>query len=95
MRIRERDLQYLVDRINTAKGLPLDPYNREESGCHPNAGVYHLDYSYGGVKLVQMSETEGCTGISDVTCGIDTKRILHGKLLSILAGMEIASHELV
>ena len=90
MRITQKDLENLVDRINDITGHDRKPYNHDKPGCNPNAGVYHLDYAYGGVSLDRMSLKQGCTGISTVTTGYDTKKDLYNKIQAILTGLEMS-----
>ena len=84
-RITEKDLQNLVQRINTATGNP-QRYAHPTSG-KAQIGHYHLDYAYGGVKLVQtMNDGGGIRNVS--TGGYGTKRLLYRQLTAYLAGVE-------
>jgi hypothetical protein len=91
-RITQKDLDHLVARINVATGSPMFPYNDHGKGSAPgkrytpNAHNYHLDYAYGGVKLVRMCG-EG-SGISEIsTGGFGTKRELYQWMQAFLAGL--------
>ena len=83
-RITQRDLESTVSIINRTTG------NQEKSWGGPgqaNIGNYHLDYAYGGVKLIQMTnEHGGCRDI--LRCGYTTKRLLYGLLCAFLEGLE-------
>ena len=87
-RITQSDLGYLVDRINTVTESPAEPYDMsKEVGSRTNINNYHLDYAYGGVKLVQMANSGG--GIRVIsTGGYGTKRELHQWLQAYLVGLE-------
>ena len=92
MRITEKQLQLLVDRINTACGHPLAAY----SGGQPNALNYHLSFAYGGVSLHQMGANGG--GTRDVfSCGHMPKRNLYDLMSAYLSGLscvkELTSHD--
>lgn len=93
-RITQKNLEYLVERINEVTNSPETPYTRNgkkgnrEVGFTTNIGNYHLDYAYGGVKLSQMvSESGGITNISDM--GFGTKRELYNWMRAYLAGIEL------
>ena len=88
-RIRQKDLEYLVDRINEATGSPMSPYTKSENPPYKaNIGNYHLDYAYGGVKLVRMVNEHG--GIQNISRnGFGTKRELYNWMQAFLAGMSI------
>ncbi len=91
-RITQKDLEYLVKRINEITDSPQTPYTRNgkkgkrEAGFIANIGNYHLDYAYGGVKLVRMVNEGG--GISDISRdGYGTKRELYNWMRAFLAGL--------
>lgn len=88
-RVTEKELQAIVDRINTTCGLPLTPYAKKDDGQYtPCAGVYHLDYAYGGVALYKMADKG--TGVLDVLrVGHVPKRELCGLLHAYLGGLEV------
>ena len=95
-RITQKDLEYLVKRINEVTGSPISTCTKrvDDRGSafgHQyswNIGNYHLDYAYGGVKLSQMvSEGGGITNISDM--GYGTKRELYNWMRAFLAGIEL------
>lgn len=80
MRIVQKDLEKLVSRINQIKGHGENPaYNRP--------GSFHLDFAYGGVKLVRVSNGGGETEIS--TLGYSSKKDLWIFLRGILSGYQI------
>jgi len=91
-RITTKQLENLVTRINEVLGLPTEPYTETDGQYRPNAGVYVLDWAYGGVKLSRMSTKEGCTGQSDIS-GLGTKReawdFMHAFLKGIEAGKQL------
>mgnify|MGYP003153113498 FL=1 len=89
MRITKDDLQNLVDRINTIEGYAKEPYDTSKPGCNPNPNVYHLDWAYGGVCLIQMMDKG--TGVRSIIPGFGTKKELYEKLQILLQGMEITN----
>lgn len=88
-RITQKDLEYLVERINEATNSPQQQYTKsDERPMKSNIGNYHLDYAYGGVKLVRMANEHG--GISDISRqGYGTKRELYIWMQAFLAGMSV------
>ena len=85
-RITQKDLDILVQRINEATGNPVSSYRRVNDKLVGNPCNYHLDYAYGGVKLVQMcSDGHGCSNIS--TDGFGTKRQLYSWMRAYLSGL--------
>ena len=91
-RITQKDLEYLTKRINEATNSPLTPYTRNgkegkrESGFTANIDNYHLDYAYGGVKLVRMVNESG--GITEISRdGFGTKRQLCSWMQAFLSGL--------
>ena len=86
--ITQKDLEYLVKRINEVTSSPAKPYRETGKGFRANIGNYHLDYAYGGVKLSQMvNEGGGITNISDM--GFGPKRELYNWMRAFLAGYEL------
>ena len=88
-RISIKDLQEMVDQINDITGHDKDPYDHSKKGCNPNTGTYLIDSAYGGVQLVRMSLTKGCSGQSDITSGFNTKKDLYEKIKGILTGLKM------
>jgi hypothetical protein len=92
-RITEKDLQAVVNRINRIAGTPPEPYakNADGKGMHPCANSYHLSFAYGGVMLAQMSDKEGCTGISAPLGSYHRpKRELYDQMQAYISGLEAA-----
>ena len=95
-RITQKDLEYLVERINKITGSPQYPYSRKgvkgnrESGFTVNIGNYYLDYAYGGVQLVRMESKTG--GISTISRGRHVpKRELYYWMQAFIAGIIVKS----
>ena len=87
-RITIKDIENQLERLNEMTGHAAEPYSKGADGkFKPNPGNYHLDQAYGGCKIVQMSCTDGCTGVSNVTHGFDTKRDCYEKLCAFIAGV--------
>jgi hypothetical protein len=86
-RITEKQLQAIVDRINTVTGSPMTSYTRNGDKFTANIGNYHLSFAYGGVELDRMVSVGG-----GVTCPLGSghvpKRELAEKLWAFLAGLE-------
>lgn len=87
-RITQKDLEYLVKRINEVTKSPIRPWGtlaKPYPANGANIGNYHLDYAYGGVKLVRMVSKGG--GISLISRdGFGTKRQLYSWMQAFLAG---------
>jgi hypothetical protein len=86
-RIRQIDLDYLVNQINQATKSPAACYAKKDGNIlKANIGNYHLDYAYGGVKLVRIVNEQG--GIKEISRdGYGTKRQLYSWLKAFLAGI--------
>jgi hypothetical protein len=86
-RITQKDLEYLVKRINEVTDSPIKSWRETGKGRYKvNIGNYHLDYAYGGIKLVRMYNEGG--GISTIsTGGYNTKRELYNWMQAFLAGI--------
>ena len=83
-RTTEKQLEYLVERINTVTNSPLASWTKDQHGkLRANIGNYHLDWAYGGVMLVRMHNEGG--GIVTVT-GRGTKRECYNELQAFLRG---------
>lgn len=90
-RIKQADLQRIVDRLNKNTGSPLHPYTKDPSTGKFTAqiGCYHLDYAYGGVALHRMhGESESVTDVLRV--GHVPKPELHRLMLAYESGMDDA-----
>jgi hypothetical protein len=91
-RITEKQLQNLVDRINTATGSPAKPWSRTDGRSIANVGCYHLDGAYGGWCLHRINNESG--GVTTpIGGGYNTKRELDGKLQSYLSGLEFRTEQ--
>ena len=89
-RITQKDLEYLVKRINEATNSPETSYQTTSKGYKANIGNYHLDYAYGGVRLSQMMNEGG--GIHVISSGgFGTKRELYNWMQAFLSGMAVKS----
>lgn len=88
-RITQKDLEYLVKRINEVTKSPTEPYTRPtqaDNSFKSNIGNYHLDYAYGGVKLVRMVNPHG--GITEISDGgFGTRRELYNWMRAFLNGL--------
>jgi len=78
-RITEKQLQSLVNCINTVTGSPMKPWNNETTPMTANIGNYHLSFAYGGVALHQICTNGG--GVIDVfSSGHMPKRELYQRM---------------
>jgi len=84
-RINKSDLEARVDRINTILDAPSEPYTKTDNGYQANPGNNHLDWVYGGVKLVRMCDGGGCSDV--LPTGFGTKRELYDAMGSYLIGL--------
>ena len=83
-RTTRKQLDFLCDRINSAKKTPPAPYDDKLVG---QIGNFHLSGAYGGVSLHQTM-TEG-GGVRDVfSCGHVTKRDLYNRMSAYLAACQ-------
>lgn len=86
-RITQKDLEVLTGRINKATKSPMTSYTKDNptGRFRGNIGNYHLDYAYGGVMLVRMSNQSG--GIETISAGgYGTKRELYNWMRAFLSG---------
>jgi len=84
-RISIKDLEGLVNRLNTVTGNNQNPWNRETKKS--NIGTYTLDGAYGGWALYQIDNESG--GVRDISqCGHASKRELYSIIRSYLNGIE-------
>jgi len=87
MRIRQKDLEIIVDQINRAQGCPMTTYTLKNGEYEANVGNYHLSFAYGGVSLRQVANKDG--GASEpLGTGHIPKKALYGVLKAFLAGLE-------
>lgn len=86
-RIRRKDLDVLVDRINMVTGSPMASYTKTDKMPYKaNIGNYYIEGAYGGVKLVRIVSDGG--GIENIsTGGFGTKRELYNWMQAFLEGL--------
>jgi hypothetical protein len=88
-RIKQSDLDAVVDRINRITGSPQITWVKNKNGkFKAQIGNYHLDYAYGGVALHRIMTDGG--GVDDVIGGHRSKRELYNLMQSFIKGL---SHE--
>jgi hypothetical protein len=86
-RITEKHLQALCDRLNRITNSPETPYKKDGNQFIAQIGNYHLDFAYGGVELVRMSNLGG--GVDNpLRTGHVPKRELYNRMQAYIAGME-------
>lgn len=86
-RTTNAELEGLVNRLNRITGNEQSTYTETADGKFTsNIGNYHLDYAYGGVKLVQMINAGG--GIRTITQGYESKRNCYQQIAAYIAGIE-------
>ena len=88
-RITLKDLDHVVDAINTELGIPLKPWSRVDDKLMPTAWNYHLSgIGVGGYALHRHGSSGG--EICDIfQVGHVPKRELHGLLQAYLAGLRV------
>ena len=87
-RITQKDLEHQVESINATTESPTTSYTRDAVGkLAANIGNYHLDYAYGGVRLVRMVNGGGITVVS--SGGFGTKRELYNWMDAFRAGIAV------
>jgi len=87
MRIKQKDLEVLVDKINKVQDCPLTTYTLNKGKYTANIGNYHLSFAYGGVSLRQLANKDG--GASEpLNTGHIPKKALYNVLKAFLAGLE-------
>ena len=86
-RTTQKQLEFLCERINSAKKTPAKPYERIDGSLVGQIGNYHLSGAYGGVCLHQTMNEGG--GVRDVfSCGHVTKRDLYQMMRAYLVACE-------
>jgi len=89
-----KNLQAVVDRINTTTGSPVEQYTSVDGKLVANIGNNHLSGAYGGYALYRMVNASG--GIRDISdSGYMTKRALYDLMHAYLAGYEAAKGDTV
>jgi len=90
MRVTEKQLQGVVDRINEATKSPMTSYTKTKAGkFSANIGNFHLDFAYGGVALHRMQSKGG--GIEDIFGGHYPKRELFNRCWAYLDGIQLGN----
>jgi len=86
--ITNKQLEYLVERINALTGSPKTSWTRNEDGSlKANVGNYHLSGAYGGVCLHRhVNEGGGVT--TPLVEGHVPKRDLYVRLRAFVQGLE-------
>ena len=92
-RITQSDLATQTRIINDATKSPLAYSKGNKDGSRStNIGHYHLDYAYGGVKLVRTMN--GCGGIRVISeMGYGTKKELYYWMNAFIAGLDMKDGE--
>lgn len=91
-RITISNLNHQVETINTMTESPATSWSKDKATGRlwANIGNYHLDWAYGGVRLVRMSNQGG--GINVIsTVGFGTKRELYNWLRAFIDGMLVSN----
>lgn len=86
-RITQKQLEVLVNEINTLTNSPLEYTDKSVAGFKSNVNHYCLDMAYSGVKLVRIvNEGGGQREISNI--GYGTKRELFNYMKAFIMGLE-------
>lgn len=89
-RITEKDLQGMINRLNRVTNSPMTYSDKQPDGrFKSNVGHYHLDWAYGGVKLMRtVNESGGVT--CPVSMGYETKKDAYYMIHAFISGIESA-----
>lgn len=88
MRITDKHLDGMVNRLNELTGNPVTSYTKVDGKLKANIGNYHLSEAYGGVELHQMDNESGGVNVISRN-GYGTKRQLYDFLTAFIAGIEL------
>jgi hypothetical protein len=87
MRITNKQLECIIERLNKITGNATEPYTKTDNGFVANIGNYHISSAYGGFALHQMMNENG--GIHDVfRCGYTTKRDLYNRIVAYIDSID-------
>lgn len=86
-RTTQKELEGLVNRLNAITNNPATQYTKKADGSFTsNPGNYHLDWAYGGVKLMQMCHEGG--GCRSITLGYESKSNTYQQIAAYIRGIE-------
>ena len=87
MRITQKDLESVINRLNETTNSPTEQYTRDDSGhLKANVGNYHLSMAYDGYKLERVCN-EGGGASCPINTGFTTKRDLYNQLQAFINGI--------
>jgi hypothetical protein len=87
MRVTEKDLKSVVDRINKITGSPMEPYPMQGEKWIAQVGNYHINGAYGGWQLCRMANAHG--GVRNVmNSGYVSKKELYNLMQAFLYGLK-------
>lgn len=84
-RITNKQLEYVVGRINMLTNSPLAYSTRDNGQFKANIGHYHIYGAYGMQGLHQTMNEGG--GVHEII-GLSTKRELYNRMQSLIYGLE-------
>ena len=84
-RITNKQLEYLIGRINMLTNSPLTYSTRDNGQFKANIGHYHIYGAYGMQGLHQTMNEGG--GVHEII-GLSTKRELYNKLQAFISGLQ-------
>jgi hypothetical protein len=86
--ITKKDLQGMINRLNRVTGSPDTYSDKQADGkFKSNIGHYHLDFAYGGAKLVRtVNESGGIT--CPISMGYETKKDAYYMIHAFISGVE-------
>ena len=89
MRITEKDLTKIVERLNELTGSPLTYMDENRK---TNIGHFCLDYAYSGVQLQRVTNCSG--GVSTFfNTGYTAKRELYNLIHAFIDGYKFAKEK--
>jgi len=87
-RITNKQLEYLIGRINMLTNSPLNYSTRDNGQFKANIGHYHIYSAYGATGLHQTMNEGG--GVREII-GLSTKRELYNRMQSFISGLQARS----
>jgi hypothetical protein len=85
MRITQKDVEAVANRINDITGNPKEYSTRVDGKFKSNIGNYHISYAYGGANLHQVSNESG--GVRSIFGGHMPKRELYDRMQAYCDGL--------
>ena len=88
MRITLKQIEAVIDWLNTELKRPLKPYENIDGKLTAQIGNFHLYQAYGAYGLHEIATKGG--GVKE-TIGLGTKKELYTALHKLIQGVELAT----